>query len=534
MDDLQIEFDFLVGKNEVNSTLDGIKKNAAGASSSVDVLGKSVNKTVKEFGAIEKAGNGVGSIGAGAKASSLNLMAMGGAAVAAAGSIAAVVHAAKEFVGSAIEAEENVSRLNVALNQTGLKGDAASKKFQDLASAIQETTIYSDDQALSLIATLQTIGQFTEKGLVEATKASIELASAFKMDLSSAAALVGKAATGNVVALQKLGIEIKKGKTDSETFANTLEALSRLSGSSSAELQTLGGSAKYLSNQMGEVSETIGFAIADLLHLKDASILAAKAIKEINADLKEKPKEMAFDIASSSLGRFGLILKAAKFAYKELVDEVEKNPIQARINAEKGISALPIGTQKIFDTPFEQGKSSPMLADIAIATNASNELVQKRKGDEEEIRKEQAKTVDLLRKEYLALYEQIKDAGKSQEQVLLDAATDRINKLESLRKQGAFRSEKEFADAKLLVEQDLNDKLKKLDEERANSALELQKKNADQLKKDAEDLRNQLQEALQSEAAQLLTCLMEEKAQDLCCRQGLVPLVMPYFRDRAQ
>lgn len=499
MDDLQIEFDFLVGKNEVNSTLDGIKKSASSASSSVDSLGKSANKAVKEFGAIKPAGGGIDSIGSSARSSSVGLMALGGSALAVAGSVAAVVYSAKQFVSAAIESEDNVSRLNVALKQTGLYSDTTSKKFQELAAAIQETTVYSDDQAMSLISTLQNLGQFTEKGLELATKASIELAAAMKIDLNTAATLVGKAATGNITAFQRMGIEIKKGKTDAETFANTLQELSRFSGATSAEIETLGGSTKYLGNQLGELEETAGFAVSNIFKLKDSAILAAKVVKDINADLRDKPKELAFDIAASSTGKFGLILKAAKFAYSQLVDEVEKNPLKVRVDAENAISKLPAETKGIFDLPFEQGKSAPMLGDIAKESKASSELLQKRKGDEESLRAEQKKTIDELKKQYQSFSDQIKNAGKSQVEIAKQEYEERVKALDAFFANGVVTTEN-YSAQRYAIEVDLQDKIAKLENERIFESYKAQvdadKKAAEEKKKQQEQLAKGLSTGL--------------------------------------
>lgn len=498
-DNIQLEFDLLLGKNEVNSALDGLKKNAVGASSSVDNLGKSTKKAIQEFGAIKPASDSLGSLGSNAKSVNASIMGMGIQFAAVSGVIASAVYAAKEFVGAAIESEENVSRLNVALKQTGLNSDTASKKFQDLASSIQETTIYSDDQVMALEAMLQNLGQFTEKGLEEATKASIELASAFKIDLSSAALLVGKAASGNVQAFQRMGIEIKKGKTDSETFANTLKELERFTGSSSEEIKTLGGSMKYLGNQTGEFAETAGFSISNLLRLKDASILVAKTIKDLNADIKDKPKEFAFDVAANSLGKFGLVLKTAKFAYKELVGEIEENPIKMAIQSENAISKLPIGTQKIFELPFDNGQKNPMLSDIAKVAKETNDLLLNTKARQEEVAKKNQEERDKIRKDFLSQIDQIKNAGKTQLEILEQEREARLRITKEAYSSGAI-SAKEALAARINTESEFQIKKaeieKKYEEEKFKREKDIQDKLAAWINKQSEENKKNLTEGI--------------------------------------
>ncbi len=456
--DTQIEFDLTVGKNNVGAALDELKSGAKSAYSSFSALNLQMAAVV--------------------------------------GAITGAAYSVKKFVDAAIESEESVARLNVALKQTGIYSDATSKKFQNLASAIQETSVYSDDQVMALESMLQNLGQFTSEGLEKATKASIELASAFKMDLNTAAMLVGKAATGNIMAFQRMGIEIKKGKTDAETFANTLEALKRLSGSSATELDTLGGSFKYLSNQMGDASESIGFAISEILHLKEATLLAAKGVQGLNDKVKENPKQAAI----SGLGLAARLathdITLLKDAYDFFKNDVEKNPIKAKIDTENAILKMPLGTQGIFDTGFTQKQSStPLIGDIAKASAESTKLLLDTKARQEELFQKNEEERRKALNDYNTFSEQIKNLGKTQEEVNKQEYDSRVKALDEFFKKGVVKSE-DYSAQRYAIEIDLQDKISKLETDRILESHKLQietdKKAAEEKKKNQEELAKNL------------------------------------------
>lgn len=82
-------------------------------------------------------------------------------------------------------------------------------QLQEQASAIQAVTIYEDDLIASATALMQNIGQLSADQLPKAQKAAIGLAAAYRIDLTTAFQLVGKAAAGNTVVLGRYGIVLK-------------------------------------------------------------------------------------------------------------------------------------------------------------------------------------------------------------------------------------------------------------------------------------------------------------------------------------
>lgn len=185
------------------------------------------------------------------------LVAIGAAATAAGVAIAGII--TKKSIDAASDYEDVVNRLNVALASSGQFSKDAADSFRDFAGAMQSTTKFSDDQVLSSAALIQNLGRLSNEGLQQATKATLDLASALNIDLQAASLLVGKAANGNIDSFTRYGVSIQKGKTDTETFANTLKTLElRFGGAAEAASNTFAGSLAKLKNSFDDIFKEIG------------------------------------------------------------------------------------------------------------------------------------------------------------------------------------------------------------------------------------------------------------------------------------
>lgn len=188
-----------------------------------------------------------------------------------------------EGVASAIEAEDALNSLNQALAQNGNFTAETSKELADYAKQLQETTKFSDDAVIASLALLETMTGLSKDGLKDAETAAVNLASAYKIDLDTATRLVGKAAEGNVEAFKRYGIEIRKGSTDAESFANTLTVLNgKLGGRAAAEVNTYSGAIAVASNAFGEIQETIGNTIVKNVVFVDVIKKIGSIFNEVN------------------------------------------------------------------------------------------------------------------------------------------------------------------------------------------------------------------------------------------------------------
>jgi hypothetical protein len=155
--------------------------------------------------------------------------------------------------------EDAINSLNSALLISKNSSIEASKGIQTYASELQKVTRFGDELILKNAALIQSLGDLNEKALKRATTAAADLATALRIDLGSAATLVGKAAAGEVGSFSRFGLVIKKGATNAETLANALDGIeSKFGGAAQRDVVTYSGAVDQMSNAFGDVLEEIG------------------------------------------------------------------------------------------------------------------------------------------------------------------------------------------------------------------------------------------------------------------------------------
>jgi len=195
----------------------------------------------------------------------------------------------KESVNAAAESESSLDSLKFALASTGLLTDENVKSMEDFAAQLQETTAFEDDAVIASMALLQSLARLDTEGLQRATTAAADLATVLKIDIGTASRMLAKAAEGNTAALDKLGLEFKKGSTDAETFANVLDTLEkRFGGAAQAQAKTFAGALAQLSNLYGSLQENVGKIIVQ----NPAVIAAFTTIKSAITKLAESISKM--------------------------------------------------------------------------------------------------------------------------------------------------------------------------------------------------------------------------------------------------
>lgn len=191
-------------------------------------------------------------------------------------------------VRAAMEQEKANNALNIALINTGKYSKDAAEDISEFASEIQRTTTIEDDAVINTAALIQQMGNLSKDGLKQATQAAIDLSAALGIDLNTAATMVGKAANGEVGSFKKLGIEIKKGADDAETFSNAMNLLNqRFGGSAQGQVKTFAGAIANLRNVFGDLQEEIGGIITTnpamiklFSEVKNILLIVTKAVSD--------------------------------------------------------------------------------------------------------------------------------------------------------------------------------------------------------------------------------------------------------------
>lgn len=195
---------------------------------------------------------------------------------------------AKTAIKNIMAQEEAELSLAVAMKNVG---DYSRENFQamkDYASGLQKVTRYGDEVTLAMMANLKTYGMNTEE-LKKATVATMDLATAKRMDLKAASELVGKAFVGETGTLSRYGIIIDKSVEKGDKFNEVLKLINQRFGSAAqADLKTYAGQWAYIKNLWGDILEKVGLGLMKLLEgLQVAFGMAAAGILEIFKKLYE-------------------------------------------------------------------------------------------------------------------------------------------------------------------------------------------------------------------------------------------------------
>lgn len=265
-------------------------------------------------------------------------------------------------VNAAIEAQDAITKLNAALVASGQYSETTSQELQNFAGALQQTTKFSDDAIISAQSLIQSIAQLDKDALKGATTAAVDLASALGMDLESAASLVAKAAEGNTSALSRYGIQIRKGATDAQTFANALEAInSKFGGSAAAQLQTFSGAVALLKNTFGDAQEEIGNAIIKNQSLINAFQETQKIVEGLKLAISGNKDELAGYVSQAVVT--GIHVAKAFFGIGEAVVRGVEAFVSAVNYLVSSVAAGITGFLGVFSDSMEE--TSEYLANVA-------------------------------------------------------------------------------------------------------------------------------------------------------------------------
>jgi len=171
----------------------------------------------------------------------------------------------KSSVQEFLEAERSAAKLAAAMKNLGSYSKGAHEAQLDFASALQKTTVYSDENIQDAQTLLTTFGLYG-KQLQSVTKNAVDLASGLGIDLRSATMLLGKAFVGETGALGRYGIVIDDTLKGAAKFEAVLKQVQeRFGGAAEAEGKTLSGRLEILYNQFSDMKERIGEELVPVL-----------------------------------------------------------------------------------------------------------------------------------------------------------------------------------------------------------------------------------------------------------------------------
>lgn len=213
------------------------------------------------------------------------------------------------------EAEEATNQLNQSLVNNGIYTRELASDYEKMAKELQNTTVFEDDAIKAAQAQMQAyLGQTRiSKELMQAT---LDLAAAKKMDLSSAAEMVAKSIGTGTNALARQGIELDKNADKSEKMARVVDQLNRNFGGQ-AEAQAKGlGAMEQAKNAVGDLLEAVGEKLAPFL------IRAAQAITEVANTIAENQTAISWlEFAFQLIAKVAATLKMQFLILKDVMTD---------------------------------------------------------------------------------------------------------------------------------------------------------------------------------------------------------------------
>lgn len=177
---------------------------------------------------------------------------------AAVGGIASIVG---EAIQQANEQDVAVSKLNATLKASGQFSEAYSAALVDISQKYEKLSTAGDEAILDVERLLVSFGAAPNKveGL---TRTVLDLSAGLKIDLSSAANLVGRAVAGQTELLSRYGLQVDTTKTKAEQLAELQKLVAdRFGGQAHAEIETYAGSLNLAAKAYDDLLKAVGQAI---------------------------------------------------------------------------------------------------------------------------------------------------------------------------------------------------------------------------------------------------------------------------------
>ena len=188
----------------------------------------------------------------------------------------------------ASEAETQQLKLTNSIKNSDNVYAGNGKALKDQASALMKVTAADDDAIVSAQALMVQFGK-SEDEVLSLTPLVVDLARKLGVDLDTAAKAVSKSSEGSFGALKKMGVlvtDLGGGATATESTIAALNAT--VGGFAEAEGATYAGQLEIMSNKFGELRESLGAGVLDVVNPLLSMAAAAGEISPAAAEATGK------------------------------------------------------------------------------------------------------------------------------------------------------------------------------------------------------------------------------------------------------
>lgn len=160
------------------------------------------------------------------------------------------------------DADASQRQLTASLRQHGLAAPEIIQRYNEMATAFQNTTVHGDDTINTMQGLLTQVGGVMPTAMQDALQASADLSAGLGIDLQAATMLVAKAAAGHTETLGRYGITVSDSALKTQGFNAVLDAVNRqFGGQAAAQVETYAGKVAQLGNAWNNVQEAVGKAV---------------------------------------------------------------------------------------------------------------------------------------------------------------------------------------------------------------------------------------------------------------------------------
>jgi hypothetical protein len=188
-----------------------------------------------------------------------------------------IINFAKQSFKAFLESEEAANRLAGTLRARGQYTKEYAANLQELAESLRDVTTHGDEAILGVETQLVAFGASREQ-MEELTKSVLDLSAGLRIDLATAANMVGKALGGETSVFSRYGFKINEAASEGQKLNSVLAQIQeRFGGLAENEGNTLAGQMRQMAEAWGDIQESIGQLIAQRL---------GPAIKELGVLVK--------------------------------------------------------------------------------------------------------------------------------------------------------------------------------------------------------------------------------------------------------
>ena len=241
-------------------------------------------------------------------------------------SVAAIGAGFAFIIKESADSEKAINSLKSSVVIAGGDWNKLNKTLLDYAATLQETTTFSDEQAMDVMQRLVTITGDSEKAWKQ-TALVLDIASTGLMSTEGAAKAVAMALEGNVQALGRVIPELKgtdaaflKNATSAQKAEYAINLLNeKFGGRAVADLNTTAGKFKQLQNNISELAETVGGDLTPAINtLVDWLNNLTKAMKPVLQGWKILWEDVGKAVGggATATGEYARVLEVANKAVK--------------------------------------------------------------------------------------------------------------------------------------------------------------------------------------------------------------------------